>query len=132
VGSGGGAGQGVIQHFPRDDPWLVAIERSLEPFAWRRLSTEMLARYVVAALDRQRLRAELGAICDPTDLGGPLEPAAAGDERVGVVVHALNACPWRSLTSAAVAEQALRALQTWRHRRDWLDIELSWLLDAGG
>jgi hypothetical protein len=121
----------MIRHFPRDHPWIVAIEESLEPFAWRRLSTEMLARYIVAALDRQSLRSELAAICDPPDVGGPLEPASSDDERVEVVVEALSMCPWRSLTSAAVGGQALRALEAWRERLSWLEIELSWLLGGG-
>jgi hypothetical protein len=116
-------------HGPWDDPRIAATARPLDAFAWRRLRTEMLARYIVAAADRHWLRSELSCISGPADADGPLEPVATEDERVGVVVDALSACPWRALTSAAVVGQALRALEAWRRRRAWLDIELSWMLD---
>jgi hypothetical protein len=116
-------------HGSWDDPRIAATARPLEAFAWRRLRTEMLARYVVAAVSRYWLRSELSPIPDPPYIGGLLEPAPVEDERVEVVVEALDACPWRSLTLAAVVGQSLRALEAWRVRRDWLDIELSWMLD---
>ena len=128
---GGADGREVVQG-SWDDPRIAATARPLEAFAWRRLRTEMLARYIVAAATRYWLRAELSPISDPPDIDGPLEPAPIEDERVEVVVEALDACPWRSLTLAAVVSQALRALEAWRVRRDWLDVELSWMLDEGG
>jgi hypothetical protein len=48
-----------------------------------------------------------------------------------VVVQALRRCHLRLLTLTAVGTQALRALEAWRNRREWLEIELSWMLDPG-
>lgn len=58
--------------------------------------------------------------------------ASSDDERVGIVMQALHACRWRGLTAGGVAGQALRAIESRRDQRRWLEIELSWLLDESG
>jgi hypothetical protein len=37
---------------PRDDPRVVALSVALGPYAWTKLTPEMLARRVVGVLDR--------------------------------------------------------------------------------
>jgi hypothetical protein len=112
------------------DPRIPAIAEALKPYAWQRLSAELLARLVVGALDRQFLHRELAGIGD-LEASAPVAPAGHDDERVDVVVRALRGCHLRVLTLAAVGAQALRALDAWRDERRWLDIELSWMLDPG-
>lgn len=105
------------------------IAGALQPYSWERLSAEMLARYVVALVDRHSLNELLAAIYDPPEAAEAVEPADPDDDRVGAVTRGLAACDWRSLTLAAVSLQALRALDAWWDMRRWLEIELSWLLD---
>jgi hypothetical protein len=109
------------------DPRLAVIGEALEPYAWRRLSADMLSRHVLAALDGHFLHEQIGVSGEH-----PREPAPLGDERVRVVADALQGCGWRGLTLAAVGAQALRALDAWCDRRRWLDIELAWLLGDDG
>lgn len=118
----------MVTGTPRD-PRIDVIASALQPYSWERLSAEMLARYVVALVDRHSLNEQLAAICDPPEAPEAVEPADRDDDRVSAVAQALGACDWRSLTLAAVSVQALRALDAWWDRRRWLEIELSWLLD---
>ena len=76
------------------------------------MSTEMLARQLVAVLDRRA------------------DPADRGNERVEVIAEALGSFRWRALTLAAVMRHSLAALEASKARRDWLDIELAWLLSG--
>ncbi|MGA9857911.1 MAG: hypothetical protein WBQ18_08600 [Solirubrobacteraceae bacterium] len=112
-----------------NDPRIGVIAETLERFAWRRFSVDAVARQIVGALDRHWLDQELASICGVPRAPSPIHPADPGDERVGVVVEALRRCLWRDLTAAAVGSQAVCALESWREQRNWLDIELGWLLD---
>jgi hypothetical protein len=93
------------------DPRPALIGAALGPFAWKGWSEEMVARRIVAALDRD-------TALPPHD-----------DERVDVVQDALADCRWRVLSSAGLARRVIAALDAWHQRRQWLDIELAWLLD---
>jgi hypothetical protein len=122
----------VLVQVGRDDPRLQAIHSALAPYAWERLSTEMLARRVLGALDRYWLHEELARVCGALEPDTEVEPAGWDDERVRVLAHALDESHWRSLALAVVCRQALATLDAWRQERQWLDIELTWLLDSGG
>jgi hypothetical protein len=122
----------MTAHVSHDDPRIGAIEDALQRLAWKRFTAEMLARHVIAALDRHWLQEELAPVANLSEVRCPLEPASPEDERVGIVMQALHACRWRGLTAGGVAGQALRAIESWRDRRRWLEIELGWLLDEGG
>jgi len=93
------------------DPRPALIGAALGPFAWKGWTEEMVARRIVAALDREPW------------------PVPRSDERVEVVQDALADCRWRVLSSAGLARRAIAALDAWQQRRQWLDIELAWLLD---
>src|SRR4051794_39173423 len=121
----------MIGQVQRDDPRLGAIAGALGPYAWQRLDAEMLARHIIGALDRWWVTRELGPAGLASEGAGDVEPAPRDDERVTAVAHGLRGCPRRSLTLEAVGRQALSALDAWRHRRAWLDVELAWLLDEG-
>src|SRR5215217_4935299 len=121
----------MIEHVRGNDPRLGAAHDTLAPCAWRRLSTEMLARLVVGALYGHWVDQELGRICGAPGEPALVEPASRDDERVAVVARALDGCRWRSLTLAAICRQSLAALDAWRRDRQWLEIELACLLDEG-
>ena len=119
-----------------DAQWLDQTSALALGFLARRLLAEHVgavfaAREPGAAPDRHWVHEELGSLCDLSTAQCPLEPVSVDDERVGVVAQALRACLWRSLTPAGLEGQALRALESWRDQRRWLDIELSWLPDEG-
>ncbi|WP_406303549.1 hypothetical protein OHA61_15780 [Streptomyces sp. NBC_00885] len=92
------------------------MSEALSPYAWRRLTPEMVSRRALAAIDEP-------AAADPV-------PVARHDERIGVLVEFLRGCRWRSMTADAVSRQMVTALDTWRHESQWLEIELRWLSDA--
>jgi hypothetical protein len=114
---------------PRDDPRVVALSAALGPYAWAKLTPEMLARRVVGVLDRYWLLGELPGP-RPEAWMDDLEPAAPGDERVAVLVAGLRALRWRMLTRTALCRQLVSALEWWSVRRELADIELGWLLDG--
>lgn len=115
---------------PRDDPRVVALAAALQPYGWTRATPEMLARRVVGVLDRCWL---LGELPGPQPAGWmhDVEPADPADERVAVLVEALNALRWRVLTRTALCRQLVGALDCWSVRRRLAEIELGWLLDGG-
>jgi hypothetical protein len=119
-------------HISNDDPRIVAIEDALAPLGWRHFTAEMLARYAIAALDRHWLQEELAPVADLARVQCPLQPASPDDERVEIVMQALDGRRWRGLTTGGVAGQVLRAIESWREQRRWLEIELGWLLDESG
>jgi hypothetical protein len=118
----------MLHGFQEPDPRLAAIGAALAPYEWQNLTTEMLARRIVAAVDRHCVERELSRIPGVARSAHEVEPASRDDERVPVVAEALDACRWRSLMLAAVCNQAVVALESWQRRRDWLDVELAWLL----
>lgn len=115
---------------PRDDPRVDALSAALEPYAWNRATPEMLARRVVAVLDRHWLLGQLPGP-HPAVRMDDVEPADPGDERVAVLVAVLAGLRWRELTRTALCRQLVSALESWSVRRRLVDIELGWLLEGG-
>jgi hypothetical protein len=95
------------------DARVRAVSEALSPYAWRRLTPEMVSRRALAAID------------------GRGAAVARHDARIGVLVAFLAGCRWRSLTAGALSRQLVTALDAWRHESQWLEIELCWL-DGGG
>lgn len=98
------------------DARVCAVSEALSPYAWRRLTPEMVSRHALAAIDEP-------GTADPV-------PVARHDERIGVLVEFLSGCRWRSLTADAVSRQMVTAVDTWRNESQWLEIELRWLSEA--
>ncbi|WP_406253722.1 hypothetical protein [Streptomyces chartreusis] len=92
------------------------MSEALSPYAWRRLTPEMVSRRALAALDEP-------GTADPV-------PVARHDKRIGVLLEFLAGCRWRSLTADALSRQMVTALEAWRYESQWLEIELRWLSNA--
>jgi hypothetical protein len=109
---------------------VAAVCAALEPYEWRSFTPDLVARCVLGALDRHRVL-ELVAGVPGAGIGdpGPVEPAERGDVRAEALVEFLGCHRWRGLTLAAVCGQLLNALSGWWLQRQWLDAELSRLLD---
>ena len=93
---------------------LVAIvERELGSYRWRSLTAQMVARRVVATIDRQRVAELLQNV--PGARHGenePLRPGDRTDPRVSTLIRFLGAHHWRRHTAAALAELLLVVLLT--------------------
>ncbi|MFI1168680.1 hypothetical protein ACH4UM_35250 [Streptomyces sp. NPDC020801] len=95
---------------------MRAVIETLRPYAWRRLTPEMVSRRVLAAVDGHGMAGAL--------------PVPRHDERIDVLVGFLSRCRWRGLTVGALSLQLVAALDTWRQESQWLEVELRWLLDG--
>lgn len=113
----------------RNDPRVDAVSTALEPYAWPSATPEMLARRVVAVLDRHWLLDQLPGP-RPGVRMNDVEPADACDERVAALVADLASLRWRLLTRTALCRRLVSALESWAVRRRLADIELCWLLDG--
>jgi hypothetical protein len=87
----------------------------------------MVARRVVAALDRHSVDQELARITGVATPAGEVEPASRDDERVRALTPGLGQCRWRSLTLTALCRQVLATLDAWERERAWRGIERAWL-----
>jgi hypothetical protein len=107
------------------DGRTAAVTASLAPYSWRGLTDRMLARRVVGALDRHAVAGFLASL-PGTDVGtpGPVEPAEPGDERVDVLVHALEDRHWRGLVLDQLSADLVAALDAWRSERAQFDRDL--------
>ena len=115
------------QQIRHDDPRIEVTRAALAPYGWQGLSSEMVARRVVAALDRHWVDQELARTCGVSSAVEEVEPASRDDERVAVLMQVLRQCRWRSLTVTALSRQALAALDAWERERAWRGIERAWL-----
>jgi hypothetical protein len=108
----------------------AAVAAALAPYPWRGLTDRMLARRVVAALDRHGLVGFLAGL-PGADAGAadPVEPAEPGDERVDVLVSALQDRPWRGLVLDRLCADLVTALETWEAEREAFDRDLRRLLE---
>jgi hypothetical protein len=89
----------VTARTPREES-TAAVIAALNPYTWRSFTSELLARRVVAACDRQDL-ADLLLEVIGSSVGpwhGPPEPADRSDPRVTSLVEFLESHPWRGLT----------------------------------
>ena len=93
---------------PRRTSHVRAVATALEPYQWRSFRPELLARAVLAANDRQRLRRVLigvpGAVVGTWD---PLEPVDRDDARVPVLVEFLAAHRWTELSLSTVCRELI-------------------------
>jgi hypothetical protein len=87
---------------------LARARAAVEPYAWRRLTPEALARHVLTAAGHR-----------PADV----------DNHVGVVASALDGLAWRTLTAGTVCRHLLNALDASLQGELLFDLELWWLLD---
>jgi hypothetical protein len=113
------------------DERAVAVAAALAPYAWRELTDRMLARLVVGAIDRHSLVHFLTTV-PGADVGGlpPAEPAEAADDRVDVLVQALDGQLWRDRSLARLCADLLRLLDAWRADRESLESDLRRLLEG--
>jgi hypothetical protein len=112
------------------DERAAAVADALTPYAWRELTDRMLARRVVGAVDRHSVVAFLTGV-PGTDLGRvpPVEPADAGDDRVDVLLTALDGQHWRAWTLSRLCTDVLAALSSWQAERESLETDLRRLLE---
>jgi hypothetical protein len=108
----------------------AAVAATLAPYAWRELTERMLARLVVGATDRHSIVLLLRTV-PGTDIGNisAMEPADAGDERVEVLVTALDGHQWRGWSLARLCTDLLAWLETWQAERESLETGLRRLLE---
>ena len=96
---------------PREES-MAAIFAALNPYTWRSFSPELLARRVLAAVDRRDL-AELLASVPGAEVGAwdelP-EPADPADPRVEVLVEFLAHHPWTDMGLRRLSRRLLEAL----------------------
>ena len=90
----------------------------------------MLARRVVGVVDRQRVVSFLAGL-PGTDVGAmdAVEPAEVGDERVDVLMCALDGRLWRGWSLAGLCAYLISTLDTWTAERESLDHDLRRLLE---
>ena len=112
------------------DEGAAAVAAALAPYAWRDLTERMLARHVIDAADRHSVVVLLTSV-PGTDLGqvGPVEPADAGDERVDVLLSALDGRQWRGWSLGRLCTHLLASLQSWQAEREALESDLRRLLE---
>ena len=112
------------------DERAAALVTALAPYAWRDLTERMLARRVLGAADRHSVVVFLTGV-PGTDVGevGPVEPADAGDERVNVLLSALDGRPWRGWSLSRLCTHLLASLESWQAEREALESDLRRLLE---
>jgi hypothetical protein len=90
----------------------------------------MLARRVVGAVDRQQVACFLAGL-PGTDLGAmdAVEPVEVGDERVDLLISALDGRLWRGWSLGRLCDYLISTLDTWRAERESLESDLRRLLE---
>ena len=101
---------------PDGDPVVAALSLTLSRYRWRSFTPQLLARLVLAQWDRhavQRLLAEVPGASPGT--WREVEPAPAGDPRVGALVAFLTSRSWKHLPASTVGRQLLGLLDDVPH-----------------
>lgn len=88
-----------------------SVAAALARYPWRRLTPQMVVRRVLATVD------------------GAASTADPDDPRVDPLLTAISGVQWRALSLDALCRLLLAALDDWRVRDAFLDLELAWLLD---
>src|SRR4051794_31838207 len=112
-------------------PRVRATCAALAPYQWRALTSEMVARRVLGAVDRLLVLEIIGATqCGIVhdDLAA-IDPVCPSDDRIEPLVHLMASIRWRDLTLTCVVQLLLEALDQWWLRRDAFQHELARLLD---
>jgi hypothetical protein len=115
------------------DSFVAAVTAELKPFEWRSLTAEMLARRVVAAVDRrcvhELLQSKLGPTQETWECG---DATGRSDERVEVLIEFMSEHRWRTWALPFLARQLLGTLDAWWARRQRLEVELNQLVGGDG
>jgi hypothetical protein len=106
------------------------VAATLAPYAWREFTERMLVRRVLGAVDQQEVIGLLAGI-PGTDVGvvGAVEPAEGADERLDVLLSALDGQQWRGWSLARLCAELIASLEGWHAERDSLETDLRRLLD---
>lgn len=107
------------------DEAAAAVAAALAPYAWREFTERMLARRVVAALDRHDVlfflsgfpRADVGLL-------GAAEPTEDDDRRVDALVRGLDGQHWRKWSLARLSSGLVCSLEAWHCARDSFTTDL--------
>lgn len=104
-------GRNVDSKTPSEDTVIAALCAALAPYPWRRFTPELLARFALAARDRQDLAAALAQV-DGAEIGTweRLEPADRADARVPRVVDSIADLRWPDLSLLATCQNVVRVL----------------------
>lgn len=98
---------------PSDEVVVAALHAALAPYPWRSFTPELLARFALAARDRQELAAALsevhGAAVGTWDR---LEPAGRADARVPRIVEFLADLRWTETSLLATCRNLVGVLGT--------------------
>jgi hypothetical protein len=109
----------------------AAVAATLAPYAWREFTDRMLARRVVAAVDRYDVLRFLAGIPGADAGDSPVVQAAdADDERVDALVLALDGQLWRGWSLARVCAELMAWLDDWHATRESLESGLRRLLEG--
>jgi hypothetical protein len=113
------------------DEAAAAVAATLAPYAWREFTDRMLARRVVAAVDRYDVLQFLSCIpgADAGD-SSMVEAAEAGDERVDALVLVLAGQLWRGWSLARLCAELMVWLDDWHAERESLESDLRRLLEG--
>ena len=106
----------AVRQASLNDVRVRAVIQTLGPYAWRRLTPEMVSRRALAAVDGHPATGTV--------------PVTRHDERIQLLLEFLGRCSWRTLTVDALSRRLVTALDTWGMESKWLEVELRWLLDA--
>jgi hypothetical protein len=95
------------------------VAAALAPFAWQCFTDEMLARRVIGAAD-QHVVVSLVSSVPGAEVGvlEPVEPAEPGDERIGVLLRALEGRLWRGLSLDRLCVDLVDSLAAWQAERE--------------
>lgn len=96
---------------PSGEEVVDAVAATLAPYAWRDFTPEMIARFVVAASDRESLRRTLGSMAGATvGRWERLTPAASDDPRLAPLLAFLASHRWTDLRLPALCRNLLDIL----------------------
>lgn len=97
---------------PHEDPVVAALCLTFGRYPWRSFTPQLLARLTLAQWDRHAVQQLLAGV--PGASPGTwreVEPAPAGDPRVGTLVAFLTSRSWRHLPASTVGRQLLGLLE---------------------
>jgi len=96
---------------PGDEAVVAALCAALAPYPWRRFTPELLARFALAARDRQELAAVLSEVQGAAvGTWERLEPTERSDARVPRIVEFLADLRWAELSLLAMCRNLVGVL----------------------
>jgi hypothetical protein len=102
----------------------------MAPYAWRDMTERMLARRVLAAVDRYGVGRLVHSV-PGVEVGvwEPLAPVADADPRVDVLAGSVRGRRWRGFSVEGVCTHLLAVLDAWQAENESFDSALRRLLD---